>query len=313
MFSRKSIVAMFGIILLVMLLSNIFGFSNANYKPKYGITTANINFRTMPNSNSTSKIRVISKNTNLKMVGEISDFYIVQLSTNEVGLVSKSYIANSSTPPANAKVYQSLSKYYGYIKSNNTNIRSGPGTNFSSRGKLSKDQKLEVIGKIDNWLLVITENNLVGMVRDDMISKTAPTNQNNSATNNAAISSEANTILELINKARTDKGLSKLTINPALNNVAQTKTDDMVKNSYFAHNSPSYGSPFEMMQNLGIKYKTAGENIAGNPSLENAVKSWLNSDTHKQNILSNAYNYIGIGVTKSNTYGYVISAMFIGV
>ena len=65
------------------------------------------------------------------------------------------------------------------------------------------------------------------------------------------------------------------------------------------------------MKTYGISYKVAGENIAGNPSLEAAVTAWLNSQTHKQNILSNSYNYIGIGVEKSDTYGYVISTMFI--
>jgi len=66
------------------------------------------------------------------------------------------------------------------------------------------------------------------------------------------------------------------------------------------------------MQNAGITYKVAGENIAGNNSVENALKSWLASEEHKTNILSNAYNYIGIGVEPSDTYGYVIVAMFIG-
>lgn len=97
-----------------------------------------------------------------------------------------------------------------------------------------------------------------------------------------------------------------------LASTAQAKANDMVENNYFSHESPSYGSPFEMMQNAGITYKTAGENIAGNSSVENAVNSWLASDTHKQNILSNAYNYVGIGITKSDTYGYVIVVMFIG-
>ena len=86
----------------------------------------------------------------------------------------------------------------------------------------------------------------------------------------------------------------------------------MVKNSYFSHTSPTYGSPFKMMKTYGVNYKVAGENIAGNPSLQDAVKAWLNSATHKQNILSNSYNYIGIGIEKSDTYGYVISTMFIG-
>ena len=85
----------------------------------------------------------------------------------------------------------------------------------------------------------------------------------------------------------------------------------MVKNNYFEHTSPNYGSPFEMMQNFGITYKTAGENIAGNSTIEGAFNSWISSDSHKQNILSSAYNYIGIGIYPSERYGYVIVVMFI--
>ena len=118
-------------------------------------------------------------------------------------------------------------------------------------------------------------------------------------------------IFDLLNKARTDAGLPKLSADATLFKVARLKAQDMVKNSYFSHTSPTYGSPFAMMKKYGVGYKVAGENIAGNPSLQDAVTSWLNSPTHKQNILSNSYNYIGIGIEKSDTYGYVISTMFI--
>ena len=86
----------------------------------------------------------------------------------------------------------------------------------------------------------------------------------------------------------------------------------MVENNYFSHTSPTYGTPFEMMQNAGITYISAGENIAGNSSIDDAITSFLNSEEHSKNILSNTYNYIGIGIEKSNTYGYVIVLMFIG-
>ena len=86
----------------------------------------------------------------------------------------------------------------------------------------------------------------------------------------------------------------------------------MVKNKYFSHTSPTYGTPFKLMQDLGISYNTAGENIAGNSDITKAFESWMNSDTHKKNILSTTYDYIGIGITKSKTYGYIISTLFTG-
>lgn len=95
--------------------------------------------------------------------------------------------------------------------------------------------------------------------------------------------------------------------------IAGVKADDMTENSYFSHTSPTYGSPFDMMKNYGLSYKAAGENIAGNPSLEGAVNSWINSSTHRENLLSKSYNYVGIGISKSSTYGYIVVAMFAGV
>ena len=86
----------------------------------------------------------------------------------------------------------------------------------------------------------------------------------------------------------------------------------MVVNNYFSHTSPTYGTPFEMMQNAGVTYKAAGENIAGNNNIDDAINSFMKSSEHSQNILSNSFNYIGIGLEESETYGYVIVLMFIG-
>ena len=94
--------------------------------------------------------------------------------------------------------------------------------------------------------------------------------------------------------------------------VARDKAMDMVNNNYFSHNSPTYGSPFDMMRAYGVSFNTAGENIAGNSTIEGAVKAWMNSDGHRKNILNSAYNYTGIGMVKSPKYGYVFVQQFIG-
>lgn len=83
---------MYFTMLLLILFSNIFGYSDKNYKPKYGMTTANVNFRKMANLSKTSIIQVIKKNSKVKLVGEISNFYITQLENNQVGLISKDYV-----------------------------------------------------------------------------------------------------------------------------------------------------------------------------------------------------------------------------
>ena len=86
----------------------------------------------------------------------------------------------------------------------------------------------------------------------------------------------------------------------------------MVNNNYFSHTSPTYGSPFDMMKSFGIKYNTAGENIAGNSNNSAAVTAWMNSEGHRKNILTNGFNYTGVGVVNGSKYGKIYVQMFIG-
>lgn len=288
--------------------------SLSNYKPKYGTLTENVNFRTTA-STSSGRIKTLSKGTKIKMVGTIDSFYIVQLGSNEVGVVSKSYVKSASGAPSGAKTYTNISKKDG-TTIYSTILRGGPGTNFRKITTLSPKTPVKIIGYIDNWYIVVTKNNLVGCIRKDLLTTKATSSSNNNSSNTSQttsynMSENEKTIFDLINNARTKAGVPKLVADSNVFKVARLKTKDMVSKSYFAHSSPTYGSPFKMLKTYGVTYKVAGENIAGNPSLEAAVNAWLNSATHKQNLLSNTYNYIGIGVEKSETYGYVITTMFI--
>jgi uncharacterized protein YkwD len=67
-----------------------------------------------------------------------------------------------------------------------------------------------------------------------------------------------------------------------------------------------------MLKKYNINYKTASENIAGNPNIDDALSSWLASESHKNNILSNDYNYTGLAVVDSIAYGNIIVQFFIG-
>ena len=86
----------------------------------------------------------------------------------------------------------------------------------------------------------------------------------------------------------------------------------MVNNNYFSHESPTYGTPFNMLSNFKISYKTAGENIAANSSNSGAVTAWMNSSGHKANILNSNFTHTGIGVVSSQKYGKIFVQMFIG-
>ena len=119
-------------------------------------------------------------------------------------------------------------------------------------------------------------------------------------------------VFDLINKQRTNNGLQALKVDNEVQRVARIKAQDMVDNNYFAHDSPIYGSPFNMLKSFKISYKTAGENIAGNSSNSGAVTSWMNSSGHKANILNSNFNYTGVGVVSSSKYGKIFVQMFIG-
>ncbi|WP_127539568.1 CAP domain-containing protein [Paenibacillus illinoisensis] len=102
-------------------------------------------------------------------------------------------------------------------------------------------------------------------------------------------------VLDLVNQERAKTGLSSLSRNEELSNVAMVKAQDMYNHSYFDHNSPTHGSPFDMMKEFGITYNTAGENIAkGQTTPTQVMKEWMNSPGHKANILNNSYTHIGI-------------------
>ena len=130
--------------------------------------------------------------------------------------------------------------------------------------------------------------------------------------NTNKLTSDELEVFNLINAQRTKNGLSALKIDLEVQNVARIKAQDMVNNNYFSHNSPTYGSPFDMLKSFKVSYKTAGENIAGNSSNSAAVTAWMNSSGHKANILNGNFNYTGIGVVNGSKYGKIYVQMFIG-
>ena len=90
-------------------------------------------------------------------------------------------------------------------------------------------------------------------------------------------------VIRLVNEIRVQNGLKALTTNWELSRVARYKSEDMVKNRYFSHNSPTYGTPFQMMRAFGLSYRTAGENIAyGQRTPAAVVDAWMNSSGQKE-------------------------------
>lgn len=117
-------------------------------------------------------------------------------------------------------------------------------------------------------------------------------------------------VIELVNNIRTSYGLKPLKANWELSRVARYKSQDMADRKYFSHTSPTYGSPFDMMKNFGITYRSAGENIAmGYKTPEAVVNGWMNSSGHRANILNSSFTEIGVGYVAGGNYW---TQMFIG-
>ncbi|MFE8699446.1 CAP domain-containing protein [Cytobacillus sp. FJAT-54145] len=135
--------------------------------------------------------------------------------------------------------------------------------------------------------------------------ETAPTQkeEQQAAPTGQGITSIESRVIQLTNDERRKNGLPDLKPDTALSNVAREKSNDMQKNNYFSHTSPTYGSPFDMMRDFGISYKSAGENIAqGQRSPEEVVQAWMNSEGHRKNILSPNYTHIGVGHVANGNY-----------
>jgi len=118
-----------------------------------------------------------------------------------------------------------------------------------------------------------------------------------------SISEYESRVAELVNEQRAKNGLSPLKLSSDISAVARVKSQDMADNGYFSHTSPTYGSPFDMLESFGISYKAAGENIAqGYSTPESVVNGWMNSAGHRANILSENFTELGVGYVKNGNY-----------
>ncbi|HOY56253.1 MAG TPA: CAP domain-containing protein [bacterium] len=114
----------------------------------------------------------------------------------------------------------------------------------------------------------------------------------------------ANRIVELTNKARVEYNLPVLKMSDVLNQAAQKKAQDMILNDYFAHNSPQGINPWHWFKEVGYNYTYAGENLAMNfVDAENALQAWLDSPSHRENLLGKNYEDIGVAVVLGKING----------
>ena len=240
---------------------------------------------------------------------------------------------------ASAYTYESLDFKYGKVQTKSTlNIRCGPGTNYDRVGSLNSGDYVNVFAKVGDWYIVQTTNNVVGAVSSKYIEavydeaemqnyiqsnsleniKSEETAQTSTVENTSSkyiddleLTQEEQEFLNLINFNRKNNGLEELKIDNAVQNVARLKAEDLERNNYFSHTSPSYGNIDSMLNSFGVSYTKVQENIAGNQNLNGAVDAWMNSDSHKSNILNSDFNYTGVAIAESSTYGKIFVEVFV--
>lgn len=237
-----------------------------------------------------------------------------------LGLIS---ISLFSTSLGNEEIQETEPSYpysIGTVTAETLKIRSGLSTENTFIGLLAKGDRVHIYGKVDNWYIVKTENNLVGAVFADYIegsyenAETIETSANIETAENISsiqLSQDEQIFLNLINNKRIENNLPELQINENLLNIARLKAQDIVENKYFSHTSPIHGTIFEMLHANNISYSKASENIARNLNADGAIQSLMNSEAHKKNILSENFNYTGIAVVNSVDWGKIFVEIFV--
>ncbi len=232
--------------------------------------------------NKFPKIGSLKKNDVVKVLDQIEDWYVVRLDNNQVGTID----ASKATPIVKE----------GEDHQDGDPIREPQGDE-ATQEPINNRQPAQEETPEENQALDEPQDTQENVPRTD--------------NNLAPLSSMEQQMVNLVNGERSKNGLNALTVDLEVSRVAEMKSQDMVENNYFSHNSPTYGSPFDMLGSFGIDYLAAGENLAGNSSVEGAHTGLMNSSGHRKNILKPEFTHIGIGVKPSNRYGYVFTQMFI--
>ena len=164
-----------------------------------------------------------------------------------------------------------------------------------------------IIGSVDDYSIIVkgvsedTENNQ--QTEEQVQQNTA--NQNVQVEETLAASNQELAVLHLINTVRNENGLPSLGLNPSISLIARSRSIDMIQRNYFSHTTPDGKNIFSILAENGIMYAAAGENIQqafppsmGTPQL--FLGSWMQSSSHRNNILSPLYGQAGIGISNDS-------------
>lgn len=211
-----------------------------------------------------------------------------------------------------AMAYRNVMEKECIVTTDKLNIRTGPGLVYPVVGVAERDQAMEILGAIGQWYVVLLSDNSVGVVSGEHVkinkiaSPIPAEGDNEPETGDVSGNDESDLLFDMVNQTRIENQLNPFVWDAGLNRVAQIKAEDMVANNYFSHDSPDYGTPFNMLKQMGVHYKTASENIAAHSSVEAAHQKIMESVAHSANILSLRYNKMGVGVVRAQGTNIIV-------
>jgi len=130
-----------------------------------------------------------------------------------------------------------------------------------------------------------------------------PLQTNKTATLAYATEMSRSGLLTATNTQRANNGIAALTLNTQLNAAAQAKANDMVARNYWSHNTPDGQEPWVFIDAQGYTYTKAGENLAYGFDTSNAtVIGWMNSPSHRANMLDSTFTEVGFGFANSANF-----------
>ncbi|MEA1980300.1 MAG: CAP domain-containing protein [candidate division Zixibacteria bacterium] len=114
-------------------------------------------------------------------------------------------------------------------------------------------------------------------------------------------------IFENINVERQKENIPSLVINETLMHIAEIRVNDMINNDYFSHQDPNGLMPWDIAIQENYNYQIIGENLALDwIQTESAINAWMESDTHKENILNTKFNETGIAIISNNSHTIIV-------
>ena len=117
-------------------------------------------------------------------------------------------------------------------------------------------------------------------------------------------------MLDMVNEERRMQGVPPVKADPELTAVARAHSSDMFARGYFSHYTPEGKDPFDRMHAAGVRFLTAGENLALGQTLKICHEGLMNSPGHRANILNPAFGRLGIGILDGGVYGLMVSQEF---